>query len=102
MANYFRNLKQTLHSIDPAHLSGYERFKMWLSERLRVMWTLIFMLVLCVLSLWIALKVGERTGTQTPVEILVPEMNRLSKPEENLKQKVGEEQPAVERPTSRR
>ncbi len=98
MANYFRNLNQTLHSIDPAQLTGYQRFKLWLSERLRVMWTLIFMLVLGVLSLWIALKVGGGAGTQTPVEMLVPEMNNLSHPEEILKQRAGEQGQPASRP----
>lgn len=83
MPSNYRNIKETLYNIDPDNHTTFEKLKFWLSNHLRIVWSLVMMLVLGIFCLWAALKVGTNTAGDTVIETLIP-VKKAMEPEKLL------------------
>jgi len=76
MPNYFKNLEQTMASVNNTDLSVGKKIKFWMINHLRIIWSLIMMLILSFICLWVSLKVSGENPSGSIIENVVPEMNQ--------------------------
>ncbi len=83
MPNYFRNLDQTIKTIESERLSSMDHCKLWMHDHLRIMWNLLFMIVLVIFSIWVSYEVSDSVGGNSVIEV-VPGVQQLNQSDELL------------------
>lgn len=87
MPDYFKNLEETLAQTEGENLSSSKRLKFWINNHLRIIWSIIMMLILCILCLWVTFKASDNGPKQSIIQELVPsEADQLQSIEDNLKE----------------
>ena len=84
MANYFRNLEETMSKMDPDNVSRSKKIKFWMSSHLRVIWSLVMMFILFFFCIWISLQASRTAGDNTIIEHVVPEIQQAGTVDQKL------------------
>lgn len=98
MPNYFRNLEETISSINPENRTFGQKVKFWLSAHLRFIWSLVMMLILFFFCIWISLKAGSQSGEDTIIETIDPRVKEVRNIDQKLEKAADTLTPAIEEP----
>ena len=100
MANYFRNLEETMSKIDPDSVTFSKKIKFWMAAHLRVIWSLVMMFILFFFCIWISLQASRTNGDGTIIEKVVPEIKQAGTVDQKLEEAARVVKPAASAGTS--